>query len=87
MRWFGHAVRLPAAAPASLALNESLNTTTKKPHGSQKTTWIKQVAKDLTKLYLIIEQALELENNGGHSATNKWPTSASQSLSRRIASK
>ena len=59
MSWFGHLARLPTNTPARRALEEYLNTATKKPRGGQRFTWIKQMTIDLGRANLTINQALD----------------------------
>lgn len=63
MQWFGYVARLPAASPARLALKESLNTTATNFGGGEKTTWVKQVTKDLDYIKLAIAQALDIASD------------------------
>ena len=51
LSWYGHVCRLDASTPAQTALNHiQSNNTMKKLKGGQKTTWIKNVQKDLDNL-------------------------------------
>lgn len=60
MRWLGHVACLP---PANQALNDVLNTETKKPRGGQRLTGPKQIIKDLERQDLNIEKALGIAND------------------------
>ena len=58
-RWYGHVIRLPAEAPAKLALQEARRKV-KKLRGGQTTTWLAVLEKDLNTLGLTLHGATEL---------------------------
>ena len=63
LRWFGHANRLNPETPASRALNDTINTDTKKPRGGQRMTWMKCLQKDLNKANITLNQALDVSQD------------------------
>ena len=49
--------------PASRALNDTINTDTKKPRGGQRMTWMKCLQKDLNKANITLNQALDVSQD------------------------
>lgn len=65
LKFFGHMARLPEKAPAKKAIDEFLNTKTKKVRGGQKLTWVALVNRDLKQSNVTVEQAMTIAQDRG----------------------